>query len=215
MGLKKYLGKYLLIAALLMPVAAQAEPPLIDNPWVTVRKVLVTPEQSYIGKRRDRDVVLLVAGDGWLQDASGKSSAYHFGDAIFVPKGTRVKEDLVQAGTVPLVEVVLKSRKRPHANTTGLPLAFPRKGAYNSLNNRRVAVWVYSWGPDETTAMHYHDKDIVGVFRYDGPLKSTDPAGKSTVIRYQAGEVRFTPGDRSHREGLVSGRQSAILMELK
>ena len=63
--------------------------------------------------------------------------------------------------------------------------------------------------------MHYHDKDIVGVFRYDGPLNSTDPSGKSTIIRYRRGEVRFTPGDRSHTEGLVSGRQSAILMELK
>jgi hypothetical protein len=205
----------LALVLLLLPVAARAEPPLIDNKWVSVRKILVTQDSPYVGASRDHDAVLLIAGDGWLQDRSGKATAYRFGDAIFIPKGRRLKEELVQAGTLPVVEVVLKNRKAPHANTTGLPLAFPRKGAHNSLNNRRVAVWVYSWGPGETTSMHYHDKDIVGVFRYDGPLKSTDPEGKSTIIRYQPGEVRFTPGDRSHREGLVSGRQSAILMELK
>jgi hypothetical protein len=211
------MGRIPLALALLLPLAAQAEPieKVIDNKWVTVRKVVVTQDNPYTGLNRDHDVVLLMAGDGWLQDRSGKATAYHFGDTIFVPKGRRLKEELVQAGTLPVVEVVLKNHKPPHANTTGLPLAFPRKGARNSLNNRRAAVWVYSWGPGETTSMHYHDKDIVGVFRYDGPLKSTDPAGKSTIIRYQAGEVRFTPGDRSHREGLVSGRQSAILMELK
>ena len=209
------MGRILLVLALLLPLAAHAEPVLIDNKWVTVRKVMVTQDSPYAGLNRDHDTVLLIAGDGWLQDRSGKATAYRFGDAIFVPKGRRMKEELVQAGTLPVVEVVLKSHKPPHANTTGLPLAFPRKGAHNSLNNRRAAVWVYSWGPGETTSMHYHDKDIVGVFRYDGPLKSTDPAGKSSIIRYQQGEVRFTPGDRSHREGLVSGRQSAILMELK
>jgi quercetin dioxygenase-like cupin family protein len=211
------MGRILLAFALLLPLTAQAGPndKVIDNKWVTARKLVVTQDTPYIGAKHDHDAVLLMAGDGWLQDRSGKATAYHFGDAIFVPKGRRIKEELVQAGTLPVVEVVLKDRKAPHANTTGLPLAFPRKGAHNSLNNRRVAVWVYSWGPGETTSMHYHDKDIVGVFRYDGPLKSTDPAGKSTIIRYQAGEVRFTPGDRSHREGLVSGRQSAILMELK
>jgi hypothetical protein len=209
------MGRILLVLTLLLPLAAQAEPALIDNKWVTVRKVVVTQDSPYAGLNRDHDAVLLMAGDGWLQDRSGKATAYHFGDAIYVPKGRRIKEELVQAGTLPVVEVVLKDRKAPHANNTGLPLAFPRKGAHNSLNNRRAAVWVYSWGSNETTAMHYHDKDIVGVFRYDGPLKSTDEKGKSNIIRYQAGEVRFTPGDRSHREGLVSGRQSAILMELK
>jgi len=211
------MGRILLLLALLLPLAARAEPieKVIDNKWVTVRKIIVTQDSPYAGLNRDHDAVLLMAGDGWLQDRSGKATAYHFGDAIYVPKGRRIKEELVQAGTLPVVEVVLKDRKAAHANNTGLPLAFPRKGAHNSLNNRRAAVWVYSWGPNEPTSMHYHDKDIVGVFRYDGPLKSTDEKGKSTIIRYQAGEVRFTPGDRSHREGLVSGRQSAILMELK
>ena len=203
-----------LLAAFVAATPALAQGTLIDNARVTVTKVRLPPARPYTTDRHTQDAVLLIAGDGRMA-TDGKSAERHFGDAIFIPKGQQVTEELEDGTAIDLIEVVLKDRRPPHPNATGYPPAFPRPGARNTLDNNRVAVWVYSWGPHETTPMHYHDKDIVGVFRYDGPLKSTDPAGKSTIIRYHAGEVRFTPGDRSHTEGLVSGRQSAILMELK
>jgi hypothetical protein len=208
------MGKYLLAAALLVAGPAMAQGAVIDNARVTVTKVRLPAARPYTTDSHDFDAVLLIAGDGRMA-SDGKSAERHFGDAIFIPKGKRVTEELEAGDGIDLVEVVMKDSRPPHPNTTGYPLGFPRAAAKNTLNNARAAVWVYSWAPRETTPMHYHDKDIVGVFRYDGPLKSTEPAGKSTIIRYQAGEVRFTPGDRSHTEGLVSGRQSAILMELK
>jgi hypothetical protein len=208
--MRHYLLAFLLAAA----APAWAQGALIDNVRVTATKVRLSAARPYTTDRHDHDAVLLIAGDGRLT-TDGKTAERHFGDAIFIPKGKQVTEAVEGDTAIDLVEVVLKDSRRPHPNTTGYPLGFPRPGAKNTLNNKRAAVWVYTWGPHETTPMHYHDKDIVGVFRYDGPLNSTDPAGKSTIIRYGAGEVRFTPGDRSHTEGLVSGRQSAILMELK
>jgi mannose-6-phosphate isomerase-like protein (cupin superfamily) len=208
--MRHYLLAFLLAAA----APAWAQGALIDNPRVTATKVRLAPGRPYTTDRHTHDAVLLIAGDGRLT-TDGKAAARHFGDAVFIPKGKQVTEEVKGGTAIDLVEVVLKDSRPPHPNTTGYPLGFPRPGAKNTLNNNRAAVWLYTWGPHETTPMHYHDKDIVGVFRYDGPLKSTDPTGKSTIIRYGAGEVRFTPGDRSHTEGLVSGRQSAILMELK
>ena len=205
---------YLLVFLLTAAAPAWAQGTLIDNPRVTATKVRLAPDRPYTTDRHTQDAVLLIAGDGRIA-TDGKSADRHFGDAIFIPAGKQVTEEVEGDAAITLVEVVLKDSRPPHPNITGYPLGFPRPGAKNTLNNNRAAVWVYTWGPHETTPMHYHDKDIVGVFRYDGPLKSTDEKGKSTIIRYQAGEVRFTPGDRSHREGLVSGRQSAILMELK
>jgi hypothetical protein len=205
---------YFLALLLAAATPALAQGALIDNVRVTATKVRLTPASPYTTDRRTQDAVLLIAGDGRLS-TDGKTAERHFGDAIFIPRGKRVTEEVEGDTAIDLVEVVLKDSQPPHPNTTGYPLGFPRPGAKSTLNNSRAAVWVYTWGPHETTPMHYHDKDIVGVFRYDGPLNSTDPAGKSTIIRYGAGEVRFTPGDRSHTEGLVSGRQSAILMELK
>jgi hypothetical protein len=205
---------YLLAFLLAGAAPAWAQGALIENPRVTVTKVRLAPDRPYTTDKHTQDAVLLIAGDGQLA-TDGKTAARRFGDAIFIPAGKQVTEAVQGEAAIDLVEVVLKDSRPPHPNTTGYPLGFPRPGAKNTLDNKRAAVWVYTWGPHEITPMHYHDKDIVGVFRYDGPLKSTDPAGKSSIIRYGAGEVRFTPGDRSHTEGLVSGRQSAILMELK
>lgn len=207
--------RHYLLVFLLAATPALAQGALIDNARVTVTKVRLPSARPYTTDRHDYDAVLLIAGDGRLSTDGKPMQQRHFGDAVFIPKGQQVTEEVESTDPVDLVEVVMKDSRPPHPNTTGLPPAFPRAGAKNTLNNNRAAVWVYTWGAHETTPMHYHDKDIVGVFRYDGPLKSTDPAGKSTIIRYHAGEVRFTPGDRSHTEGLVSGRQSAILMELK
>ena len=83
------------------------------------------------------------------------------------------------------------------------------------LDNDRAAAWTFTWKMGETTPMHYHGADIVGVFRYVGQVRSTPPDGKSTMSNYQAGEVRFTKGNRIHSETLLGGRESAILLELK
>jgi hypothetical protein len=63
--------------------------------------------------------------------------------------------------------------------------------------------------------MHFHDKDIVVVYRYDGSLESTTPDGKRVVNDYKPGSIWFNRGDRVHFETLVKGRQSAIMVELK
>jgi hypothetical protein len=71
--------------------------------------------------------------------------------------------------------------------------------------------------------MHFHDKDIVVVYRYDGSLKSTTPDGKSVVNRLgmilqlnddqssrtSGNELRFT---RRYCEGTGGG--SLVVNEL-
>jgi len=63
--------------------------------------------------------------------------------------------------------------------------------------------------------MHFHDKDVVLAYRYDGALKSVTPDGKEIVNAYKAGEIRFNRGNRTHYEELVTDRQSAVMAELK
>jgi hypothetical protein len=62
---------------------------------------------------------------------------------------------------------------------------------------------------------HFHDKDIVAVFLEDGDLKSTSLDSQSVVNPHTPGEVRFTPGNRTHTEMLIRGKQHAIFTELK
>ena len=63
--------------------------------------------------------------------------------------------------------------------------------------------------------MHFHDKDVVVAYRFDGTLNSTTPDGTVTSNPYKAGDIRFNLANRSHFEQLIGARQSAIMMELK
>jgi hypothetical protein len=67
----------------------------------------------------------------------------------------------------------------------------------------------------EPTPMHFHDKDVVVVYRQDTALKSTTPDGKTVVNEYKSGDIRFNRRDRVHTELLVRGTGSAVIIELK
>jgi hypothetical protein len=41
------------------------------------------------------------------------------------------------------------------------------------------------------------------------------PTGERTANTAHPGEIRFNPRNRSHSEQLISGRQSAVAVELK
>ncbi len=115
-------------------------------------------------------------------------------------------------------EVLIELKDRhvaPLANTSGYPSAFPRPHVKLVLENDRVAVWDYSWTPGEPTPMHFHDKDVVVTYLGNGPLRSTQPDGQTTVNQYSAGMVRFNLRDRTHTEQLEFGTQRAIIVELK
>ena len=132
------------------------------------------------------------------------------GSAVFLPKGATPKV----AGRTIVID--LKDHPvAPIENTSGYPLAFPRPGVKKILETDRVIVWDCIWTPGVTTSMHFHDKDVVAVFLEDGDLKSTTLDGKSVVNPHTPGEVRFTPGNRTHAEMLLRGKQHAILTELK
>ena len=103
----------------------------------------------------------------------------------------------------------------PCRNDSGYPLAFPRPGAKKVFENDRVIAWNLTWRPGVPTAMHYHDKDVVVVFRNSGSIKSTPLHGESTVADIEFGTIRFSKSDRTHSEELVKGKESAIVLELK
>jgi hypothetical protein len=114
--------------------------------------------------------------------------------------------------------VVIELKNHPVApleNKSGFPLAFPRPHVKKVLENDRIIVWSYAWNPGEPTLMHFHDKDGVVVYMEDTALQSTTPDGKSTINEYSAFQTKFNLRDRTHRELLARGTESAIMTELK
>jgi hypothetical protein len=132
------------------------------------------------------------------------------GSVSFLPKGSSTRI----AGRAIVID--LKNHPvAPIENISGYPLAFPRPGVNKILENERVIAWDCIWTLGEAIPAHFHDKDIVAVFLEDGDLKSTTLDGQSVVNSHTPGEVRFTPGNRTHTEMLIRGKQHAILTELK
>jgi hypothetical protein len=181
-----------------MPALGQGAP-VIENDRVTVRYI------PY--------VIMFLAG-GEIR-VNGKAEVHVAGDAVYRLAGSEI--DQAVSGRPRLVVVDLNETQPPAplVNATKYPLAFPRPGVKKVLENNRIIVWNYAWQPGKPTPMHFHDKDVVVIYRGEGTLDSITPDGKHAVTPHHVGEIRFNKGNRSHYELLTNGTQSAIMMELK
>ena len=220
--------------------SAAADPqPVIDNPEVQVLDLRLAKGEATPPTSATQDTVILYASAGAVrvepekkpagkaqpekaqaekgsaETGQGEEQTHQFGDAVFIPKGARVHVAAMGPEPVHLVMITLKAAPNRIENGTGLPLAFPRPGAVKRLDNAKVVVWNYTWRKNVPTPMHFHDKDVVLAYRYDGTVRSTALDGMFVDNAYSAGEVRFNKGDRVHSEQLLSARQSAVMMELK
>src|ERR1700730_10020782 len=186
------ISKIFVCALLFQAAPAQAPKTLLDNDRVVVRDV---PGPA-TAEPLDSVVVFL----------SGAAS----GTAVFLSKGAT--PDI--SGRYILVG--LKDHANvPVANTSGYPLAFPRPGAKKILENEKVIVWDNTWAPGVAAPMHFHDKDTIAVFLDDGDVKSTSLDGTVVVTPHTAGSASFNRANRTHTEMLASGKQRAIITELK
>jgi hypothetical protein len=138
-------------------------------------------------------------------------SLSHKGTAVLGRKGEVPAKDGAHTVVIELKDHPVA----PLANTSGLPLAFPRPHVRKLFENDRIVVWDYVWHPGVPTPMHFHDKDALVVHEANGVLKSTTPDGKSVDNTYKSGDIRFNARDRAHTELLVSGKAHAVITELK
>ncbi|HWF65309.1 MAG TPA: hypothetical protein VN685_11905, partial [Rhizomicrobium sp.] len=159
---------------------------VIDNERVTVWDLDLAPGESGLASPADFDSVILFLEGGEVRTskAGGASSvaAHEFGDAVFVPKGSAAM-DTATKGPVHEVMIALKGGPvPPNQGPPGMPNSFPRAGATKMFENDRAIAWKFCWPPGEATPMHHHDKDTVMSFRYDGPVRSTDPEGLVRIL---------------------------------
>jgi len=205
----------LLLLPLLAP--AQGNKPIIDNNRVTVWDVTWEKNQPGFTASSDHDAVTVYLSGGQFRVGPSATVTHKTGDAVFRPKGARASETWIGTGTPPrTTEIALKDPQTPPTpNTSGYPLAFPRVGAKKLIDNARVVVWDNRWQPGVPTAMHFHDKDVVVSYLEDGDLTAITPDGKTVVNPYKFGMIRFSVGNRSHKEVLTKGTQRAIIVELK
>jgi quercetin dioxygenase-like cupin family protein len=204
----------IVLPALAMPALAEAPQPVIDNGRVTVRDVMLAPNQPGPAISHAGDYVVLYVKGGRIRGADGQVQGHAAGSAFAGHGGTT--RDTALDGDAHEVVVELKDTpSNTIPNTTGLPPGFPREGARKVLENDRVRVWNYTWLPGKPTPMHFHNTEVVVVLRGDGDIAATTPDGKKTVTHHNPGDIVFNAANRSHSEELVKGEMSGIMLELK
>ncbi|HET7085820.1 MAG TPA: hypothetical protein VFI23_13675 [Rhizomicrobium sp.] len=193
---------------------AQTPAPVIDNQHVTVRDIALEKGKPGPAIAHAGDYAVLYYQGGRIKGADGKTASYPSGGASFGHGGST--SDTALSG--PAREIVVDIKNIPSRtvpNITGLPPAFPRPGAKKILENDKVRVWNYKWTPGKPSPMHFHDTEVVVVFRGNGDLASTSMNGQKTVAHHNPGEIVFNAPNRAHSEEVVKGEQSAIMLELK
>jgi hypothetical protein len=185
------ISKIFLCAVLFQATPAQAPKTLLDNDRVVVR---------------DFSGPAALPLDSVVVSLSGTTS----GTAVFLSKGATpdISGRYIVVGLKDHVSV-------PIANTSGYPLAFPRPGAKKILENEKVIVWDNTWALGVAAPRHFHDKDTVAVYLEDGDVKSTSLDGTVIVNPHTTGTASYNRGNRAHTEVLASGKQRAIITELK
>jgi hypothetical protein len=202
------------LAALPLAAMAQTPAPVMDNARVTVRDVTLEPGKPGPSIEHAGDYAILYFKGGRIRGSNGRVKNHPDGGAFFGHGG--VTSDT--AVGAPAREIIVELKDTPSntvPNTTGLPLAFPREGSKMILENARMRVWNYAWVPGKPTPMHFHNTEVVVVFRGDGDVASTTADGKVTTAHHHPGEVVFNTANRSHSEQVVTGEQSGIMLELK
>jgi quercetin dioxygenase-like cupin family protein len=98
-----------------------------------------------------------------------------------------------------------------------LPHAFPRAGAKQVLDNQWGTVWDVVWAPGETTPMHRHKFDYVGVELEDAQVGIVEVDGRRRTFSLKRGESYFLPRGTTHQEVGVSDspRRHAVMIDLK
>jgi quercetin dioxygenase-like cupin family protein len=214
----------LVIILTVLPMTAQVDAaspaPVIENERVEVWDITLSPGKPMLMHGHKGAVVTMFLRGGKIRSTKENGemivSERKFGDAVYDALGTEHTEEVISESPARVIVAELKEHPEPpYMNKSGYPAAFPRPGSLKVFENDRVVIWNYTWTQNVQTPMHFHDKDVLVVYRYDGSLKSTTPDGKSLVHDYKSGSIWFNQGNRVHFEELVKGQQSAMIMEFK
>lgn len=192
---------------------------IIDNDRVSVWDARLTTDERGPETPHDVDRVIMFIDGGDFEMATASGAIIRVptqpGQAMFLPKGGH-QPVLISRGQFQVAVIALKDAPSPtYPNNRGFASAYPRPGSTKMIATPRVTVWRHAWQPGTPTPMHFHDKDVVVAYRYDGSLKSVSPDGTSITTDYKKGDIRFHRGGRSHLEVLTTERQSALMVELR
>lgn len=221
------------VASLASTLMAQADYPhafprkgvtqILDNARVSVWEVNWHHGDTQPVHRHKYDMagVYLRYGPITVTDLDGKENKgaeFPVPRPYFQPKGITHKEEAVTPGAPERLAVMIDLKD---AVTDMMviddpePSAYPRDGATNVLDNRRVRMWDYSFTAGAPAVKRVYRSDVVEVVVTGGVVKVTAFDGKSETRTLAPKQARYISRGTVQTEQLVSGSPRVIAVELK
>lgn len=144
-------------------------------------------------------------------DATAELGSVHFTERATVRREKGVSDTPQRAFVVELKQ----PPPPPDPIPEGAVPAWPRDGAKKLLENDRIVVWDYTFAPDVTVPLHYHDKEQIIVSLASGKFRMIPPEGDPRVSEGRLGRAVFVRRGALHREEYHSGTPRAIAIQLK
>lgn len=102
------------------------------------------------------------------------------------------------------------------SQAANLPPAYPRPGVTKILDNDRVQVWNISWLKGESSPLHRHIYDLVGVYYEPGDRVIISPEGAKRPVSTRAWDIAFQRTGVTHiEEGASDAPLRAVFVEMK
>lgn len=221
------------VASLASTLMAQADYPhafprkgvtqILDNARVSVWEVNWHHGDTQPVHRHKYDMagVYLRYGPITVTDLDGKENKgaeFPVPRPYFQPKGITHREEAVTPGAPERLAVMIDLKD---AVTDMMviddpePSAYPRDGATNVLDNRRVRMWDYSFTAGAPAVKRVYRSDVVEVVVTGGVVKVTAFDGKSETRTLAPKQARYISRGTVQTEQLVSGSPRVIAVELK
>jgi hypothetical protein len=196
---------------------------ILDNVRVTVWEVNWRHGDKQPVHRHLYDMagVYLRWGPITITDLDGRENKipdFPVPNPYFQPKGITHREEAVTPGAPELLAIMVDLKE----SVTDMmfidadePPAYPRDGAKNVLENRRIRMWDYTFTPGAPAVARAYRSDVVEVVVTGGEVKVTAPGGKVETRTLAPKQARYiTRGSVTTEQG-VSGSPRVIAIELK
>ena len=212
--------------ALLVPAAAclllseEVVKTPINNDDVRVLDVIVQPHEktSMHEHKANRVMIYRTAGSQNFQYESGKKSLLTFkeNEVKWSPIEGKHIAEVATEKPVNIIEIELKKPGAGKTVTTSLdPLKVDKRHYHLEFENDQVRVFRVKLGPHESTPMHEHQLNRVGVYLTDTNIRQTSADGKVETSVHKAGDIAMA-GAVKHSEVNLSDKPAEILVtELK
>jgi quercetin dioxygenase-like cupin family protein len=188
-----------------------------ENEYVRIVRATIPPhEKTALHDHPSLVSVLLSDGDLKITSADGKVSEVHMKKGSATWRGPTSPAHVAEnIGEKPYFQIIVEPKGPPNPAWKPPPRDVTKVAGADKVEfeNEYVRILRATFKKGDRSAMHDHPSGV-HIALDDSHLRSTTPDGKTTEVRYKAGEAKFRPA-LSHAVETLDDGHTSIIIDLK